>query len=90
MLKKIMLATATVFSLMSLQAMAATEITREETSKYVHMGDISVSGNFVSSTDAVAAIKAKAEEAGADYFFISRFTRGNRGFGTNAVLYKQN
>jgi len=89
MLKKIMLATAVVFSFMSFQAAAAKEITREETSQYVHMGDISVGGNFVSSEDALAAIKAKAEKEGADYFFVSRFTRGSIGFGTNAVLYKE-
>jgi uncharacterized protein involved in high-affinity Fe2+ transport len=89
MFKKIMLTTAVITSVISLPSFAATEISWDETSKYVHVGDISVGGKYFSPDDAKSNINMKAAEAGADYYYVSRFTRGNTGFGANAVLYKE-
>jgi len=88
MFKKITLSMVVACSVISSPLFAATEIPKEDMGKYVHVGDISLSGDFASPNDALAAIKVKAEKNDADFFYVSRFTKGNRGYAANAVLYK--
>ncbi|AYN28462.1 MULTISPECIES: DUF1471 domain-containing protein [Buttiauxella] len=88
MIRKTAALTMLLFSI-SFSASSATEIKNNEAKAYQEIGHISVSGK-PSSEEAVAAIKTRAEESGADYFSIVRLTTpgDSSKWSANAVLYK--